>query len=130
GSGADDDVSIWRPHGAEGFYRLGDYAVASHNKPSNPAALVAKDDGSGALAKPVGYSRVWSDAGSGADRDVSLWKPTAAAGYQCLGLLATSGATPGLDDMRCVWRGLLIQGGSFEVWNDSGSGADKDVGIY
>lgn len=130
GSGADDDVSIWRPNGVDGFYRLGDYAVGSHNKPSNPSALVAKDDGSGALAKPAGYSRAWRDAGSGADQDVSLWKPVAPAGYQCLGFLATSGAKPDSNDMRCVWRGLLSQGGSFEVWDDSGSGADADVGIY
>ena len=130
GSGADDDVSFWRPDSAEGFYPLGDYAVGNHNLPSNSMAIMAKDDGSGSLAKPLGYTRVWTDRGSGADRDVSLWRATAPAGYQCLGMLATSGHTPNVDDMRCVWRGFLVQGGSWEVWDDSGSGADADVGIY
>lgn len=130
GSGADDDISIWRPNARKGFYRLGDYAVGTHSKPTKPSALVAKDDGSGALAKPVSYSRVWDDDGSGADQDVSLWKALAPAGYQCLGLLATNGSTPSTDDMRCVWRAFLTQGGSFDVWDDDGSGADDDVGIY
>jgi len=130
GSGADDDVSIWRPNGRKDFYRLGDYAVGSHRKPGKPATVVAYDDGSGALAKPAGYSRVWRDKGSGADKDVSLWKPIAPAGYQCLGLLATNGAKPATNDMRCVWRAFLTQGGNSKVWDDDGSGADADVGIY
>ena len=91
GSGADRDVSFWRPYDVQsGYFHLGDAATASHGKPSNPSltvtALVAD-----ALAPPAGFSEVWNDQGSGADRDVRVMRMNPPSGYTCLGYVAVIG---------------------------------------
>ena len=128
-TGADDEFSIWRPVAPQGFYSLGDVAQSRYGKP-NTSAFVVKDDGSGILAEPIDYSRKWTDAGSGGTHDAALWQPIAPTGYQCLGFLATSGAKPNTKDMRCVKDEYLTDGQPSKVWDDNGSGADTDVGIW
>lgn len=130
-TGADDNVSIWRPNTPAGYYRLGDYAVGHYGRP--PAAgtsLVVKDEGNGLLAKPTKYVRIWTDAGSGGTHDAAIWKAIAPSGYSCLGYLATSGAKPSTNDMRCVANALLTQGSNSKVWDDDDSGSDTDVGFW
>lgn len=128
-TGSDDAFSVWRPVTPAGFYRLGDFAQGRYGKPST-GAMIVKDNGTNDLAKPTGYSRKWTDAGSGGTHDLALWKPIAPAGYQCLGFLATSGAKPSTNDMRCVKENYLTVGKHSKVWDDEGSGSDTDVGIW
>lgn len=91
GSGADRDVSFWRPYDIQsGYFPLGDAATASHNKPPVPAMTVTALE-SGALAPPTGFSEVWTDRGSGADRDVRVMKMNPPSGYTCLGHVAVEG---------------------------------------
>lgn len=64
GSGADEDVSFWRPSGGEyNFYPLGDTAVATHKGPTR-ASLVVSTQTLNTLAAPAGFTEVWNDEGS------------------------------------------------------------------
>ena len=91
GSGADKDVSIWRPLEIEsGYFPLGDVATSSHNKPNIPALSVSAVV-SDALAAPTGFTEIWNDRGSGANRDVRVMKMNPPSGYTCLGYVAIEG---------------------------------------
>lgn len=88
GSGASDDVSIWRPVEVQAGYRLlGDVAVKSHSKPGDGSlsVIALADD---ALKEPEGLSPVWRDKGSGARHDVRFWRMEPPDGYTCLGDIA------------------------------------------
>lgn len=128
-TGSDDQFSIWRPVTPTGFYRLGDFAQGRYGKPT-AGSMIVKDNGTDALAQPTDYTRKWTDAGSGGSHDLALWKPTAPAGYQCLGFLGTSGSKPSTNDMRCVKDNYLTNGTQSKVWDDEGSGSDTDIGIW
>jgi hypothetical protein len=81
----------------------------------------------------VSYSKIWNDAGSGADRDVQLWKVNCPGGYVSLGNVATSGSYPKLGNVYCVKYSYTTYGSSNNwgyVWRDHGSGANADVSIY
>ena len=94
GSGANSDVSIWRPVDIEhGFYPLGDTARGQYGKPVIPAITVSAGV-SNALAKPISYKLIWNDRGSWADRDVRIFKLIPPSGYTCLGDVAV----PNYDD--------------------------------
>ncbi|WP_437317548.1 Vps62-related protein [Sorangium sp. So ce385] len=131
GTGADHDVSIWRPNLGQhpGYYALGDVAMANHGGAPR-STFVVKGDGD-VLARPVDYNRVWTDKGSGGDHDGSFWEPVAPAGYTCLGHVAAGNYTkPSTDLIRCVKSEYVLSGGSAKIWDDAGSGADADVGIW
>ena len=90
GSGADHDVSFWRPSGGYNFYPLGDTAVRTHQAPTR-ASLVVSALTQSALAPPAGFTEVWNDRGSGADRDVRVLRMNPPQGYTCLGDVAIEG---------------------------------------
>ena len=88
GSGASKDVSIWRPIDFQsGYYPVGDVAVSSHSKPEVPA-LTVKALESGTLKKPYDFTRIWTDAGSGAYDDVAVYRMNPYSGYTCIGDIA------------------------------------------
>lgn len=91
GSDADRDVSIWHPIDIEsGYYPLGDTATPSHEEPPSPSLTVSAlvDD---ALAPPTGFTEIWNDRGSDADKNVRVMKMDAPDGYTCLGHVAVRG---------------------------------------
>ncbi len=109
GSGAAKDVGIWRPNELPpGYYSLGDIAVGQRGEPSQPA-LVAFANDPAALAPPESYSEIWTDRKSGANADVTFWRPIAPSGYTCLGDVATPwwGSYPTKDALRCVRNDLV-----------------------
>lgn len=71
GSGADDDGSCWRPVPPEGYVALGDVFVTGHSAPTGTQVMcVAKEL---VFEGKVG-ARIWTDNGSGADRDFGAWQ--------------------------------------------------------
>lgn len=131
GSGAARDVSFWRPTPATGWYRVGHHVKLGHGFPTE-ATMVVKAKVGDSLAKPIDYAGIWNDSGSGADRDVSVWRPVCPNGYQALGDVANgSHAKPSIDEVRCVKASALEQAQpGAEIWNDSDSGADNDFGAW
>ncbi|ADO73666.1 conserved uncharacterized protein [Stigmatella aurantiaca DW4/3-1] len=131
GTGADNDVSIWRPNLSQmpGYVSLGDVAMPSHGQPPRTAFVVSGEGD--LLARPIGYTWIWSDWGSGGTHDVSFWAPVAPSGYTCLGSVAVQGySAPSPELIRCVKSEYVLQASSGWVWNDSGSGADYDIALW
>lgn len=129
GTGANADVSIWRPDTSAhpGYRSVGDVVMTGHSRPPANAFLVAEE----VLARPAGFRLVWTDRGSGGDLDISLWQPIAPSGYRCLGSVAALGySAPSTDVVRCVQNEHTLPGRPVKVWDDSGSGADADVGLW
>ncbi|KAK4167527.1 hypothetical protein QBC43DRAFT_142651 [Cladorrhinum sp. PSN259] len=75
------------------------------------------------VAEPVDYELLWSDTGSGAKEDVSVWRPVAPDGYVALGDVAWSGKSrPALREVWCLRDDLVGQGVFREVptWTTEG----------
>ncbi|WP_240359634.1 Vps62-related protein [Pyxidicoccus trucidator] len=130
-TGASNNVSVWRPNlGAyPGYFSLGDVAMPSHGVAPRMTFVVAGEGDT--LARPVDYNWIWSDWGSGGAHDVSFWDPVPPAGYTCLGTVTVLGyGKPSTDLIRCVKSEYVLPGSFSWVWNDGGSGADYDVGLW
>jgi hypothetical protein len=125
GSGADDDVAFYRPKVSDGYLIFGDKVHGSYS--NSGFVLLGVKEGHEDIAHPVGYTRIWSDAGSGADQDGVVWRPTAPIGFTCLGDVMTNGPQPETDFVACV-RNEHVENWStvYKVWDDEGSGADSD----
>ncbi len=104
GSGAHEDVSIWRPLDFQsGYYPLGDVAVGGHSQPK-AVAITVSHLASGALAPPAGFTEIWRDSGSGANGDVKIFRMNPRSGYVCLGHVAhgSYSGTPDANKYRQV----------------------------
>lgn len=131
-SGADEDVSIWRPATSYGFYPLSYVTHRSHSYPGFASHVVLADD-SKALVNPTGYSWVWDDRNSGGTHDVNVWAGIAPKGYTCLGNVATLGyrVEPTPDAIKCVHNSYLADANNQNrIWNDRKSGAYIDAGFW
>jgi hypothetical protein len=135
GSGADMDGAFYRPIAGSHVFIFGDYCQGNYNDPTGSVigVTVQNDDPANPiLKKPTGYSLVWSDKGSGADMDGSVWLPIAPTGYVALGAVSQTGYnTPDIPELRCL-RFDQVVAGSFGqlIWSDKGSGADMDLSCY
>lgn len=137
GSGATLDATFWRPAPHPGFFILGDYCVGNYDNPPAGNVVVVSSDNDTDLAAPVGFEQIWSDAGSGADWDGSLWKPIPPSDdYLALGHIAQRGNStndiPVVPYLRCVHKSLVVVGKASDkpVWSDKGSGAREDVSVW
>ncbi|MDE1464326.1 Vps62-related protein [Spartinivicinus poritis] len=130
-SGGKYNGSYYRPKLPTGYYRLGHYAKAGYSAPTESVAVV-KEVKPGSLAKPVGYTRVWKDSGSGAKWNGSFWQPNPPTGYKCLGVVAQRGYhEPSIDEIRCVKSNLVVSAKAGQVtWTDKGTGANKKFGSW
>ena len=133
GSGARDSVSIWKAEVPKDYMPVGHVVVKSRQKPSKSYVIKATDKAdSDALVLPVSYDKIWDDSGSGADKDVTIWRVLCPGGYVALSNVATNGNRPSRGSIYCIktkytssrnwyWAG---------IWRDHQSGADADVTIY
>lgn len=144
GSSADCDVQFWTTDtvpGAVPMRPAGDICEASPSgwiyNSSPPLGQVVLVGGSAnEVASPTGFTQLWTDAGSGADLNGTIWAMTPPTGYTALGHVITyssSGtpSTPDTSNYYCVRSDLLTSGqAGSQIWNTEGSGADTDVGVY
>jgi len=118
----------------DGFYSLGDIAVNSYTKPSLAFLVKLTDENDvSSLRNPTGYGRVWTDAGSGASQDLTIWRPNCPGGYRAMGHVATNGASPSTGAIKCVKADYLEASSSASwsyIWNDRCSGASRDATFY
>jgi hypothetical protein len=130
GSGARQDGSFYRPVAPAGYSVIGYYGQELP-APDGVVAVV-KELIPGALAQPARYDAIWTDSGSGADRDGAFWRPVPPEGYTCLGVVVTLGyAEPDLDAARCVRSDLVAPAKIWlPIWNDESSGAHSDLGTW
>lgn len=131
GSGAAANVSFWRPEPSSGWFRVGHHMKRGHGIPTEPTMILRATSGT-PLARPVDYSLVWDDTGSGSAQDGSVWRPACPSGYGSMGdVTSNSHAKPALDEVVCVQQSFLgaANPGS-EIWNDTGSGATRDFAAW
>jgi hypothetical protein len=132
GSGADQDVTLWRPDPENGYFIIGDYAQANY-QPATGISLIVKaindDPASPLLKEPRTWSVVYTDVGSGGDYDWSIWSAVPYDGYVPIGMVAVMGySAPTIQNYRCVRRDLAVgSSATVKIWSDKGSGGDADV---
>lgn len=130
GSGASASAAFWRPTPGPGWYRVGHH-LNNGGFPTT-ATMVVKETEPNAVSHPTDYTQIWNDAGSGASRDGAVWRPVCRTGYSALGDVATADhGKPPLEEVVCVRSSSLVEAleGS-PIWNDSGSGANRDFGSW
>jgi hypothetical protein len=139
GSGADLDGFFFTPSAESSYYIIGGYASRKGDPNAKKCVISVRPSKSNPeetpelLVPPSDWSLIWTDKGSGADTDGSMWHGVPPGkGYKCLGSVAQKGyKKPVLSNYRCVHSGLTkkIQNKSI-VWTDKGSGADRDVTVF
>ncbi|KAM0258589.1 hypothetical protein ACHAQJ_003760 [Trichoderma viride] len=138
GSGATQDGGFWHPKPQGDMRPLGSVGVPHHKDINGNyvAQLFGPGSTSGPppVASPVGYTLIWTDKKSKADKDGSFWRPIAPNGYMSAGDVVRSewSPAPSVNDIWCVREDLLKQGsfGSNSIWNDDKSGAQADVSVW
>ena len=131
GSGANMDFSVYRPINMPFDYRsLGDVPVRAHSY--RRIGFIGKEIRSDAFEDPRYFYPIWDDRGSGAYWDVTFYRPICPSGYVALGDVAVRShdAFPNQSDAVCVKRDYVVVGNWKFIWNDRGSGADRDVSVY
>ena len=133
GSGANAAVGIWSAGASEGYIVPAHFAVPHYGKPTLAYILKATPKADfDTFSPPKSYEKIWTDAGSGADKDVAIWRPVCPAGYVALGMVATSGPYPD-SPISCIKLKYVTKGSTSNwkrIWSDAGSGADKDVIVF
>lgn len=132
GSGAYLDMMVYRPAKVdEGWYMIGDLVEPAYREPTRQVTLVYANDSS-AVAPPVRWMCIWTDRGSSAYYDMSIWTPVPPAGYVSLGCVAVQGHNaPVIPEFRCVRADLCTKGAESSVlWSDKGGHASRDVMLW
>ncbi|KAI8947922.1 putative vacuolar protein sorting-associated protein [Xylaria longipes] len=141
GSGATRSVCLWTPSSQGDLFPLGDYAQpgsffeiggkrASLLVGQNPNTRPTQP----AVARPIDYTQIWGDWGSGGKHDGRIWRPVAPAGYVALGDVGSYGysSKPSVNKIWCVRQDLVGYGKFLEnsTWTNQGSGASLDVSFW
>jgi len=139
GSGADLDGFFFTPSAESSYYIIGGYASRTGDPNSKKCVISVRQSKNNPeetpelLVPPSDWSLIWTDKGSGANKDGSMWHGVPPSKYyKCLGSVMQKGyKKPVLSNYRCVHSGLTkkIQNNSI-VWTDKGSGADRDVTVF
>ena len=130
GSGAEQDVSVWRPRVPPGCHLIGMTAKNGHSRPTFSTLVIRA--GGRDIAPPERFDLVWwQERGR---RRFWCWRPIPPAGYVSLGDVGTTSETPpSHKDVVCVALACLSPsrqplGG--QIWNDTGGGAPKDAAFF
>ena len=130
GSGAEQDVSVWRARVPAGCHLIGMPAKNGHSPPKF-STLVIRAGGSD-IAPPDRFQLIWwQERGK---RRFWCWRPIPPPGYMSLGDVGTLSETPpSRKDVVCVALGCLSpnrQPLGRQIWNDRGGGAPKDAACF
>ena len=138
GSGGDHDITIYTPRVPAGYYIIGGYAQGDYNNPGDCVLTVKPSSASPGkagelLAAPAGWQLVWSDKGSGANMDGSVWHAVPPDNnYVCVGSVGQSGYnSPSIPNYRCLHK-CLVENVKVAnaLWSDQGTGAESRVSLY
>ncbi len=135
GSGGKIDGTFYTPIIPEGYAMIGGYVQGNYHAPTDcVTAVKPKDEKSIALLQiPGSWKQLWTDSGSGAKKDGSIWqaKPQS-SDYVCLGNVAQSGyGQPQLGNYVCVHQCLTEKTpGANRIWSTKGTGAKITAYLY
>ena len=130
GSGAQQDVSVWRPRVPAGCHLIGMTAKNGHSRPTFSTLVIRA--GGRDIAPPERFDLVWwQERGK---RRFWCWRPIPPAGYVSLGDVGTTSENPpSRNDVACVALACLgpnRQPLGGQIWNDRGGGAPKDAAFF
>ena len=130
GSGAEQDVSVWRPRVPARCHLIGMTAKNGHSRPTFSTLVIRA--GGRDIAPPERFDLVWwQERGK---RRFWCWRPIPPAGYVSLGDVGTTSETPpSRKDVVCVSLACLSpnrQPLGSQIWNDRGGGAPKDAAFF
>ena len=129
GSGADEDVSVWKARVPDGCHSLGMTAQLGHGKPTSPTLVIRA--GGRDVAPPDRYELAWwQERGH---RRFWCWHPIPPSGYASLGDVGTLSANPpSREEVVCVAIACLAgtQPLGAQIWNDRNGGAPKDGAFF
>ena len=130
GSGAREDVSVWRARVPRGCHLLGMTAKNGHSQPTF-STMVIRADGNN-VVPPERFDLVWwQERGQ---RRFWCWRPVPPPGYVSLGDVGTlSDKPPSWKEVVCVSLDCLSpkrQTLGRQIWNDRGGGAPKDAAFF
>ena len=138
GSGANLDGYFFIPSVGQAEYIIG--GLASQKKTSAKNCVITVSEPSNnpkgtprLLTTPIDWNQVWSDKGSGARKDGSIWEAIPPdSNYRCLGSIPQLGYNkPNVPNYRCVHKSLTEKVVTNSIaWQDKGSGADVDATMF
>jgi hypothetical protein len=141
GAGGKRDGTFFHPRAQGNLCALGSYGNPAYGEITGKKSVIlvgpSPNTPSGArpaVARPTGYTYVWSDNGAGGSNDGTMWRPIAPSGYVGMGDVVTPGygKQPSVNDVWCL-RSDLTRLSTYEAsdfWNDGGSGADRDCSTW
>jgi len=156
-TGGDEYGSFWHPQPPAGFHALGSLALRAWGtdnleqrdggsdargsgyttmlcvKPSAAGEKAVKDKkAKPQLAAPIGYERIWKDAGSGGKYYGCVWRPIAPPGYVPLGCVASPDNydEPSTSAIMCVREDLTYIADLEAVYSDRGAGAREEISTW
>ena len=126
------DVTFYNPDTAEDYKYLGDYGQGDYETPQGTVIIAKAKDNK--TVPPTSYELVWSDEGSGANKDVSCWRPIPPSDdYVALGVITVEGyeepATGETSPILCVHKDFVEEAtlSTNILWEDAGSAANTDL---
>nr|ACZ59468.1 FDS protein [Flammulina velutipes] len=135
GSDADHDLATWKPDVPQGWYYLGQTPATNYD--SAPTGLIVFPISPDVVADVKSWELVWDDAGSKNKNDYALWRgvpPTDE--YVVIGGIFSNNKShaPPTDNetsgIKAIRKDLLVAGEAKWVWNDGGSGSDRDGAVW
>lgn len=139
GTGAKRNVEVSHAKSQGSLRPLGSLAIDAYpgNRTNKQGTLLVGNtpgaQGTAAVASPLGYDKIWDDAGSGGQQDGSFWRPRAPSGYVSLGDVCVGNyREPSKDLIWCVRSDLVMDSdyNGYSIWNDGGSGAKAFVSLW
>jgi hypothetical protein len=137
GTGAKQDVSVWRPRLNQGEFCI--MYACTNSRSFKESVCCIKDPGCDVLKPPTHFECIWTDRSTGGAKDGQLWAAIPPPGYVALSDVAIHRSNAGLEphvtrpaaeidpDFRCVHRDLVKSTSVGRcIWTDAGSGGKYD----
>ena len=132
GSGGKRNVALFQPEPEPGFYLIGGHGQSNYDRPDDCALTLRAGEGN-LLVPPAGWDRVWTDQGTGARTEGSVWRARSPdTDHVCLGDVGQAGRDqPTAQQYRCVHRCLVTSQRAAEpLWTTKNTGADEPFAFY
>ena len=135
GSGGRQDLTLYEPVAPAGYAIVGGYAQGNYHDADGCALAVKPGPGAPAnlLVPPADWQLAWTDKGSGALKDGSVWVAVPPdQDHVCIGAVGQAGyARPAVAGYACVHRcATRAIEATAPVWTEAGTGASQPLAIY
>lgn len=108
GSGADTDLSFWRPSGYPMHTSVGDIAINSSDKIPDSIRVLFVNNSEEFSKLPVDYKQVWNTDNIKSKDQTAIWEAICPDKYKSIGHIASE-QKPLQDTVRCVHEDYLSE---------------------